>query len=100
MRNRIKGETWKIEQGHAGPFTDVEALVLQMSYETDPSAVECPTCGPDQIEVVAYIEPQLLGDGWATVTPPVGVYAPVIYCRGCRKMIGITVRDPLPEGAR
>jgi hypothetical protein len=72
-----------------GPFSDSEALELLMAYRKDPSSVPCPTCGPDSIEVLAFIEPEIDPNGFASVTDPEGEYAAALYCHECQRAIGI-----------
>ncbi|MDR0787178.1 MAG: hypothetical protein LBG44_04870 [Gemmatimonadota bacterium] len=72
-----------------GPFSDTEALQLLMAYRKDPSDVPCPTCGPEMIEVLAFIEPEIDPDGFASVTDPEGDYAAALYCHHCERAIGI-----------
>lgn len=72
-----------------GPFTDAEALELLMAYRKDPSNVPCPLCGPNVIEVLAFIEPEIDPNGFASVTDPEGEYAAALYCHQCQRAIGI-----------
>jgi hypothetical protein len=72
-----------------GPFTDAEALELLMAYRKDPSNVPCPRCGPEQIEVLAFIEPEIDPNGFASVTDPEGEYAAALYCHTCCRAVGI-----------
>lgn len=72
-----------------GPFTDGEALELLMAYRKDPSSVPCPTCGPENIEVLAFIEPEIDPNGFASMTEPEGEYAAALYCHECERAIGI-----------
>jgi hypothetical protein len=72
-----------------GPFSDAEALELLMGYRKDPSDVPCPRCGPDSIEVLAFIEPEIDPNGFASVTEPEGEYAAALYCHHCQRAIGI-----------
>lgn len=73
----------------AGPFSDTEALELLMAYRKDPSDVPCPTCGPGSIEVLAFIEPEIDSNGFASMTEPEGNYAAALYCHECERAIGI-----------
>ena len=73
----------------SGPFTDSEALELLMAYRKDPSNVPCPTCGPEVIEVLAFIEPEIDPNGFASMTEPEGDYAAALYCHRCERAIGI-----------
>jgi hypothetical protein len=73
----------------SGPFGDAEALELLMAYRKDPSNVPCPTCGPETIEVLAFIEPEIDPNGFASMTEPEGEYAAALYCHHCQRAIGI-----------
>jgi hypothetical protein len=73
----------------SGPFGDAEALELLMAYRKDPSDVPCPTCGPEVIEVLAFIEPEIDPNGFASMTEPDGEYAAALYCHRCQRAIGI-----------
>ena len=75
MSNRIEKELSETLPQPKGPFTDAEALELLMAYRKDPSNVPCPLCGPDTVEVLAFIEPQIDPNGFASVTEPEGEYA-------------------------
>ncbi len=72
-----------------GPFTDAEALALLLAYRRDPSNLVCPLCGPGTIEVLAFIEPEIDPNGFASVTDPEGEYAAALYCHTCHRAIGI-----------
>jgi hypothetical protein len=72
-----------------GPFADAEALELLLAYRRDPSNVPCPTCGPNTIEVLAFIEPEIDSNGFASVTDPEGEYAAALYCHQCQRAIGV-----------
>lgn len=71
------------------PFNDSEALELLLAYRRDPSSVPCPTCGPETIEVLAFIEPEIDPNGFASMTEPEGEYAAALYCHTCERAIGI-----------
>jgi hypothetical protein len=77
-----------------GPFTDAEALELLLAYRRDPSSVPCPTCGPDSIEVLAFIEPDIDAEGLASITDPEGEYAAALYCHTCNRAIGVLAGTP------
>lgn len=72
-----------------GAFSDSEAFELLISYRADPSSVPCPTCGQGTIEVVAFIEPEVDKDGFASMTTPEGDYAAALHCHTCHRAIGI-----------
>lgn len=83
-----------------GPFSDAEALELLMAYRKDPSSVPCPLCGPEQIEVLAFIQPEIDASGYASVTDPEGEYAAALYCHSCGRAVGIlagALRDDAKE---
>jgi hypothetical protein len=87
--NRIAKELAEALPQPKGPFTDAEALELLMAYRKDPSNVPCPLCGPDNIEVLAFIEPEIDPNGFASVTHPEGEYAAALYCHKCYRAVGI-----------
>ena len=87
--NRIAHLTGADLPQPSGPFGDAEALELLMSYRKDPSDVPCPSCGPDTIEVLAFIEPEIDANGFASMTEPEGDYAAALYCHKCERAIGI-----------
>lgn len=73
-----------------GYFTSAEALELRVAYDHNPADVPCPTCGPGQIRVLAFIEPVDVGpDGIALARDPEGAYASALYCKKCRRAVGI-----------
>lgn len=78
----------------AGSFSDAEAFELLISYRNDPSSVPCPTCGQGSIEVVAFIEPQVDEEGFASITTPEGDYAAALHCHTCHRAIGILATSP------
>ncbi len=91
--NRVRDMIGKLVEPElptpSGPFTDTEALELLMAYRKDPSDLPCPKCGPDQIEILAFIEPVIDPNGFATVKDPVEQYAAAVYCHGCNRAVGI-----------
>lgn len=94
--NRIIREIAEALPQPKGPFSDAEALELLMAYRKDPSNVPCPLCGPDQVEVLAFIEPEIDPNGFASVTEPEGEYAAALYCHSCSRAVGIlagAIRD-------
>jgi hypothetical protein len=86
--NRIARSEGALPQPR-GPFSDAEALELLLAYRRDPSNLACPRCGPATIEVLAFIEPEIDADGFASVTVPEGEYAAALYCHVCQRAIGI-----------
>src|SRR5215218_3544454 len=89
MTNRVAKQLSESLPQPKGPFTDAEALELLMAYRKDPSDVPCPLCGPDTVEVLAFIEPQIDPNGFASVTEPEGEYAAALYCHKCYRAVGI-----------
>lgn len=87
--NRIANVSGKVLPQPKGPFSDAEALELMIAYRKDPSNVPCPQCGPEMIEVLAFIEPEIDPSGFASVTVPEGDYAAALYCHCCERAIGI-----------
>jgi hypothetical protein len=89
--NRIKHLLGKpiMEAKSKGPFSDREALDLLMSYRSNPAMVPCPLCGPNCMEVLAFIKPRIDPSGRASVTEPEGEYAAALYCHKCQRAIGI-----------
>jgi hypothetical protein len=88
--NRILDEGDKSELPRpSGGYSDAEALEILINYRSDPSDLRCPTCGPEVIEVLAFIEPEIDSDGYATVMEPEGDYAAALYCHACKRGIGL-----------
>ena len=73
---------WK-EKGGPAEFDMQDGLALALSYLDDPSSVPCPTCGPEAIEVVAFLEARSIERGSVVPTVPEGDYTVVLYCHGC-----------------
>ena len=96
--NRIDRELSDALPQPKGPFSDAEALELLMAYRKDPSNVPCPMCGPGNIEVLAFIEPQIDPNGFASVTDPEGEYAAALYCHTCFRAVGILAGVGREEG--
>lgn len=76
----------------AGTFSETERWQVWLQYSKNPADLSCPRCGPDTMEVLAFIEPAI-EDGLATVVQPVGLYAAAIYCHGCQHGVGV-----IPQG--
>ena len=72
-----------------GPFTDAEALELLIAYRADPGALRCPCCQTETVQVLAFIEPAIDANGWATMTDPEGEYAVAVQCVSCNRAIGL-----------
>lgn len=75
-------------------FDNAEGLTLALSYLQDPSDVPCPTCGPDTIEVVAYLDAGGIQDGVVRPSDPSGSYTVVLYCHVCGRAAAL---DLSPE---
>lgn len=83
--SEINGQTGpEFEEGGGLPEFDMQdGLSLALSYLEDPSNVPCPHCGPDTIEVVAFLDAQGMEQGTAIPTRPEGDYTVVLYCHNC-----------------
>ena len=66
-------------------YTPAEGLSLTLDYLEDPSDVECPTCGPDRIEVVGFVDADSLHSGQPQQISPDRDYAVILYCHGCNR---------------
>ncbi|HEX7051400.1 MAG TPA: hypothetical protein VF188_14430 [Longimicrobiales bacterium] len=64
-------------------FDAQDGLSLALSYLEDPSNIPCPHCGPDTIEVVAFLDARSMERGAAIPTKPEGDYTVVLYCHNC-----------------
>jgi hypothetical protein len=64
-------------------FDTKDGMALALSYLEDPSAVPCPYCGPDTMEVLCYVEARSMEEGTVVPTSPEGDYTVVLYCHGC-----------------
>lgn len=78
-------------------FVSQDGLALATSYLDDPSNVECPQCGPDKIEVVAYVDSEALARKELKPAPPEDRYTVILWCHGCRRMAAL---DLSRAGAR
>lgn len=78
-------------------FTSQDGLALATSYLDDPSHVECPQCGPNKIEVVAYVDSEALARKELKPAPPEDRYTVILWCHGCRRMAAL---DLSRAGAR
>jgi len=70
-------------------FTAQDGLSLALSYLEDPSNVPCPHCGPDTIEVVAYVDSEALEYKELKPAPPEDRYTVILWCHGCRRMAAL-----------
>ena len=66
-------------------YSPAEGLSLTLGYLEDPSDVECPTCGPDRIEVIGFVNADSLHAGEPVVIAPDDDYAVILYCHGCSR---------------
>ena len=66
-------------------YTPAEGLSLTLAYLEDPSSIECPSCGPDHIEVVGYVDANSLEAGEPRSISPDDEYAVLLYCHGCER---------------
>lgn len=69
--------------GGQSEFDMQDGLSLALSYLEDPSSVPCPRCGPDTIEIVAFLDAKGMERGAAIHTRPEGDYTVVLYCHQC-----------------
>ena len=89
--------------GPEGPaeFTTEEGMSLALSYLDDPSAVDCPRCGPGLMEVVCFLDAGSIGGGTVVPTLPEGNYTVVLYCHRCGRAAALDLTrdsDPRDEG--
>jgi len=75
-----------------GAWSSADGLALTLAYLEDPSAVPCPTCGSDTVEVVDFVDPSSLGGGPPVRIAPDGDYAVIVYCHGCERAASIRLR--------
>lgn len=66
-------------------YSAAEGLSLTLAYLEDPSDVACPACGPDQIEVVGFVDANTLESGTPQQISPDSDYAVILYCHGCER---------------
>lgn len=76
-------------------FSSTEGLALALSYLDDPSDVPCPSCGPDTMEVVAYLDAGGIEEGVVRASDPEGDYTVVLYCHECSRAAAL---DLSPDG--
>lgn len=76
-------------------FDNAEGLELALSYLDDPSDVPCPRCGPDTMEVVAYLDAGGIENGMVRAADPDGAYTVVLYCHECSRAAAL---DLSPDG--
>ena len=86
--------------GEPAEFDMQDGLALALAYLDDPSSVPCPKCGPEAIEIVAYVEAQSIERGSVVPTNPEGDYTVVLYCPGCGRAAALDLsRDQEDTGA-
>jgi hypothetical protein len=67
----------------AALYTALEGMSLTLGYLEDPSSVECPSCGPDHIEILGYVDPDALSAGTLRRIDPDVDYSVLLRCHGC-----------------
>mgnify|MGYP001105583743 FL=1 len=84
----------------SGPpeFDMQDGLSLALSYLEDPSNVPCPHCGPNTIEVVAFLDARSMERGTAVPTRPEGDYTVVLYCHSCGRAAALDLSRGGGEG--
>ena len=82
----------------SGEFSNSEGLALALNYLNDPSSVPCPTCGPDTMEVVAYLDAAGIKNGVVRAAEPEGSYTVVLYCHGCKRAAALDLSPDAPLG--
>lgn len=87
--------------GMGGPseFDMQDGLSLALSYLEDPSNVPCPHCGPDTIEIVAFLDAKGMERGAAIPTKPEGDYTVVLYCHQCGRAAALDLSRDEGGGA-
>jgi predicted RNA-binding Zn-ribbon protein involved in translation (DUF1610 family) len=79
-------------------FSSTEGLALALNYLADPADVPCPTCGPETIEVVAYLDAGGIAEGVVRSSSPEGEYTVVLYCHECRRAAALDLSpDSVPD---
>lgn len=87
--------------GSPPEFNMQDGLSLALSYLEDPSNVPCPHCGPNTIEVVAFLDAQGMEQGTAIPTKPEGDYTVVLYCHHCGRAAALDLsRDEGHGGSK
>jgi len=66
-------------------YSSAEGLSLTLGYLEDPSDIECPSCGPDSIEVLGFVDADSLFAGQPETISPDVEYAVILFCHGCRR---------------
>jgi hypothetical protein len=73
------------QPGAAPEFGTEEGMSLALSYLEDPSDVKCPSCGPNVIEVVCFLDARSMEKGTMVRAAPDDDYTVVLFCHGCRR---------------
>lgn len=76
-----------------------DGLSLALAYLEDPSNVPCPHCGPDTIEIVAFLDAKGMERGAAIPTRPEGDYTVVLYCHHCGRAAALDLSRDEGGGA-
>lgn len=84
-----------MSQKNMPEFDNAEGLSLALNYLNDPSDVPCPTCGPETMEVVAYLDVDGIQAGEVRPSEPDGQYTVVLYCHACKRAAAL---DLTPDG--
>lgn len=66
-------------------YSTREGMQLALAYLSDPADVACPHCGPNTMEVVAFLDADRLRTGNVTGRAPDGEYTVVLYCHVCHR---------------
>jgi hypothetical protein len=85
--------------GGPSEFDMQDGLSLALAYLEDPSNVPCPHCGPDTIEIVAFLDAKGMERGAAIPTRPEGDYTVVLYCHHCGRAAALDLSRDEGGGA-
>ncbi|MEJ2218219.1 MAG: hypothetical protein P8099_16540 [Gemmatimonadota bacterium] len=66
-------------------YSTSEGMQLALAYLNDPSDVACPRCGPETMEVVAFLDGDRLRSGGMVGRSPDTEYTVVLYCHACHR---------------
>jgi len=66
-------------------YSTSEGMELALAYLSDPSDVACPHCGPNTMEVVAYLDGERLRSGGVVGSAPKSEYTVVLFCHACHR---------------
>jgi hypothetical protein len=84
--------------GTAREYDMQEGLALAVSYLEDPSAVPCPRCGPDTMEVVCFLDARSMEQGNVVPAAPRDDYTVVLYCHGCGRAAALDLSRDEQQG--